>query len=368
MQSDENIGEHLVGIQRHLRDLGLHLRSIKLHQDEGENMEKQTLCLTARGHKPRRLPGKKRVVSSKKGKNTKSNLQHRNVNFTFVNINLTNSPLHVGSSSENRYCYGSCGSERQDMVLPPQPANDLDVLEESINDFVQSRETTIQLLYSVERDLIEGDLHVRLAKLKVAGRSTELVGTALVIGGFASSFFTFGTSLILVSVGAGLGAASGLTAVGGVLTEFITSKLTSEQAIRTIEQERIACDNLNAALERMNSTVRHELDAHESVGGVGTANIKRGKASGNTTFEAVSASGSSGRGMAIAGATLAAKVATIPVDPHTLIKSAIDIHKKNVPEIAEVIHNIADELQTQLHEKVGEIRANYGTAVELAVR
>ncbi|XP_022093370.1 uncharacterized protein LOC110980737 [Acanthaster planci] len=264
---------------------------------------------------------------------------------------------------------------QRDMDLAVQLARDIGALEDASMNYVRSRRATIQLL----RDLADYlQKHHHRAKIaKVVGGSVGVVASGLVIGGFVASFFTFGASLLVAGVGAGVGAAGGLTTVGGFLTEIITQKLTTTSAKKILEHDKIACDNLKAALERVESTWRSLRDAGRVVVGlasggrqifnvvdsiydlvrVGAVAFQAGEVASQTAFKAAS---TVGRGMAVVG--VAFSVIAIPLDLHTVITSSIAIHNRTVPEVARVILEKAKELaencpsEEEMHAHVTRIR------------
>ncbi|XP_038045471.1 uncharacterized protein LOC119720011 [Patiria miniata] len=381
-ENHDGVGwKHLEGVQRQLRDLGQHLRSIKLQQDGGENMEKQTLCVTAIGHKSRRLPGKNRVVSTKRRKNTRSIQQPITVNVKLVYypVVLTNSPVNLGDSSGHNYSYGSCDCENQDTALTLQLARALAALEDAANFYVRSRKATIQIFCGLATELQK---HLHCAKM-CAKVIEGLVGTVAStgFGRFVASFFAPGTSVEeLIGVVPGFGVGHGLSTVGEIITDIITSKLTSASAIEILEDDSIAFDYLKAVLERVHSTWKRLRGVRRVVTGVGagvgemqnspvtdsvyalmramgTVAFQVGQVAGKTAFKAAR---DVGHRIVMKGVMSTAS--STPQDLCTIITSVITLLYKTVPEMARVIREIAIDMMDldwpsaqEMREKVDSI-------------
>jgi len=89
-------------------------------------------------------------------------------------------------------------------------------------------------LRSLQEELDKHHRNVNIAK--VSGTSTSLVGTALIIGGFIGSFFTFGASLGLSIAGGAISTAGAITA-GATLTEWGIIKQSMKDIQKKIDHD-----------------------------------------------------------------------------------------------------------------------------------
>ena len=75
--------------------------------------------------------------------------------------------------------------------------------------------------------------HSNVNKATVAGSTAGIVGGGLMIGGLIAAPFTFGASLGLTVVGAGIGAAGGMTTAGAKLYDYKQSS-DNNKAVRSL--------------------------------------------------------------------------------------------------------------------------------------
>ena len=75
--------------------------------------------------------------------------------------------------------------------------------------------------------------HSNVNKATVVGSIAGIVGGGLMIGGFIGAFFTFGASLGLTVVGAGIGTAGGMTTAGARIFDYMQSS-DNNQAVRSL--------------------------------------------------------------------------------------------------------------------------------------
>ncbi|XP_038069720.1 cell invasion protein SipB-like [Patiria miniata] len=258
-----------------------------------------------------------------------------------------------------------------------QLAFQLQSLDDAATEFVRCRQNTVKVL----RDLVAylTKHHANAQTAKVVGSTAGLVGSGLTIGGFVAAFFTFGASLAISAVGAGIGAAGGLTTVGGMATEAITSKITEKGVQKALEDDNTAYQKFLEALGRLKSTwedmgaavmgvrsatvVGHGLGVVGGMVEAGAQAASVGKAAGQTAFKTASAAG---RGLAITGVVFS--VVAIPIDLYTLVTSAENISSKTVPELAKEIEKIAEELPCpsldEMKECVFKLRDEYNVNTE----
>ncbi|XP_067687176.1 apolipoprotein L3-like [Haliotis asinina] len=105
----------------------------------------------------------------------------------------------------------------------------LDELSGATTDCVARHDHVVQQLLELADELDKEEREVDIAKIGFA--STGAVGGGLALLGFGLSFVTFGASLILTAVGAGISAVSG---VGG-LTTTITEKIMKNEKLKEVK-------------------------------------------------------------------------------------------------------------------------------------
>ncbi|XP_022106403.1 uncharacterized protein LOC110987717 [Acanthaster planci] len=259
-----------------------------------------------------------------------------------------------------------------DMDIELQLSFQLQSLDDAAMEFVRCRQNTVKVLRDLVAYLTEHHTNAQVAK--IVGSTVGLIGSALTIGGFIAAFFTFGASLAVSAVGAGIGAAGGLTTVGGVATEAITSRITEQGVKKALEDDNAAYQKFLEAMGRLKSTwegmratvmgvrsatvVGHGLGVVGGIAEAGAQAASVGRAAGQAAFKTASAAG---RGLAITGIVFS--VVAIPIDLYTLITSAEKIGKKTAPELAKEISKIVEELpcpsEDEMKECVFKLRTEY---------
>ena len=207
---------------------------------------------------------------------------------------------------------------------------------------------------------------IPFSTVQISGGAAGIIASGLVIGGFVASFFTFGASLVLVGVGAGLGVAGGLTVVGGVATELISSKLTGAKAKEILKLDSNACNTLIENLESVNKSYKmlaavrlstgviggsqnifHIVDSFTDLVKVSSLTFDVAQGAGQTAFKAASAAGKTA---AIAGVVFS--VVTIPIDLYTIITSAQYLQNKTIPQVAQDLYALVKTLHCPTEEEV----------------
>ncbi|XP_071809816.1 uncharacterized protein [Asterias amurensis] len=231
------------------------------------------------------------------------------------------------------------------------------LLEEAALEYVRSRRETIQLLESLANELTTHHRNAQFAK--ISGGAAAILGSGLAIVGFAASFFTLGASIGLLSAGVTVGAVGGLAAIGEVMTKMISSRLTTKKAKQILLQDNNSCKLLVEAIEVVDISYRNLVTTLRVSSGVigGGKNILNVvnfvadmvevssvtlEAAGGVGQSAFKAATAAGKGVAIAGVVLS--VVTIPIDFCMIISSAKCLQEKTVPQVAQGICGIVEEL------------------------
>lgn len=115
--------------------------------------------------------------------------------------------------------------------------------------WVLKRQQTIENLQELSDSLHNDYRNSHIAGVTGAGVATASFG--LVLGGFIASFFTFGAGLIVSAVGAGVGAAGGLTMTGSKLAEYILSQSKTKLAQQALDEDREASEALRSCFEEL---------------------------------------------------------------------------------------------------------------------
>lgn len=209
--------------------------------------------------------------------------------------------------------------------------------------------------------------------VQVTGSSACVVGTGLAIGGFIASFFTFGASLFVTAVGAGIGGAGGLSNAGAFIALYVLNQKIFRRAQEAIDRDHAITQELREAFNGLNQNALQIIRDHQElemplkdrlllgnstcqiswivgkkfiydfckmaqlirVGAV-TADVAVDSAS--TAFRAMGAA----RVVNIVG--FAFGLALLPIDVYNIVKSSMSLHKGNTSAAEMRIRDIVDEM------------------------
>lgn len=194
-------------------------------------------------------------------------------------------------------------------------------------EFKVKRKLTVQLLRSLADEIQKHHKNVNIATL--TGASASLVGIGLMIGGSIAAFFTFGASLIVTVVGAGIAAAGGVTAGGSALAEYLLSKSNVKVLQKALDDDREMVEKIEELHRKINKPSE-----------IAKVSFKAG--SGTKT------DGNAAKGFHIAGLILSNVL--IPVDVYTLVKTFIDVHRGSITDVVKDIRKTADDLEAELNQ------------------
>ena len=181
----------------------------------------------------------------------------------------------------------------------------------------------------------------------------------MVIAGSIAAFFTFGASLIVTLVGAGIAAVGGVTAGGSALAEHLLSKSNVKVLQKALDDDREVVEKIEEILRKINkpseiakvsfkagSAPKAVVDTTKATA---TAAFQLGKSAsvngGKALFKTF---GNAAKGFHIAGLTLS--IVLIHVDVYTLVATSIDVHKGSIPDVAKDIRKKADDLEAELNQ------------------
>lgn len=136
----------------------------------------------------------------------------------------------------------------------------------TIKDLEKKRDKIIQVCRDARRS-------------RVAGALTSLVGGGLAVVGLGLIPVTFGGSLALSVVGAGIGVAGGITSVGATFANAIISKANLRDTQAIIEVDKQLCEQINKLgmeLKHIAQTIQEE-NPSEKIEDIVTSFLQGGK-------------------------------------------------------------------------------------------
>ncbi|KAM8953215.1 apolipoprotein L3-like [Pelodytes ibericus] len=232
----------------------------------------------------------------------------------------------------------------------------LEKFEDTQTSFLKRLEECIKEMRNIADDVDK--FHRAAILTNIAGSSIGIAGGVATIAGLLLSPFTFGASLVVAGVGAGVAAAGGLTGAAASVADNINIKAKCskvEELVKEVndqkEKMQEMLSNIDALIEDMRSLLGLQDAEWARLGARGVycaAEIAR-------LFQLVSVSVSAARGahMAARGARLAAAVSGvfaalfIAVDIAFVVKSANELNDGAKAEEAEKIREVADMLEEE---------------------
>ena len=208
---------------------------------------------------------------------------------------------------------------------------------------VKLREATVVELERIKEDIF--DVCQKTRRSRMAGAITSLVGGGLAAVGFGLIPVTFGGSIALSVIGAGVGVAGGAVSIASTVTDKVMSKgkLKQAQAIVNIDKQLTEQVNdlfikLHKILESIQrkdpSTTREQvmavlLQGHHllRVGAVAARSVHIARTVIQGSVFALKVAGPAARGIAVVGGV--ATVLTIPLDLYELISNSVKLYKKS---------------------------------------
>lgn len=129
---------------------------------------------------------------------------------------------------------------------------------EDFHRWIPVRRRTIRELEEMNLDEMTAeldDIHRKVNIATAAGASTSVVATGLVIGGFISSFFTFGATIPVMVAGGAVAAAGGLTTFGAKLSEIFLSRINIKKVEDAIAEDKEESEHLRKSIELFDSLI-----------------------------------------------------------------------------------------------------------------
>ncbi|ESO90073.1 hypothetical protein LOTGIDRAFT_164376 [Lottia gigantea] len=189
---------------------------------------------------------------------------------------------------------------------------------------------------------------------KISGGVAGTVGTGLVIGGFAASFFTFGTSLIVSGVGAGVGGFSTLVASGASIADFVISKREENLINKLLEKDEKCLEKIQHLFEDCNFLF-HVLSRNKNAEqGNQTIGLVKNLIGFTRITDVAIVVGRSAYGlvrdaakcMSILGVVFS--IISLPIDFHTVVTNSMAKHKGDKHKISEELKNFEENIEKGL--------------------
>ena len=255
-------------------------------------------------------------------------------------------------------------------------------LEDSLAKLKEIRSKTIQELEKLiikakaEEEAKHHGRNIRIAN--ISGSSAAIAGALFGGVGFGLSFVTFGASMILAAVGAGIGGLGGLTLAGTSATKYFLNKEIFTEVQAAVALDREATKEFLTAYEGIQSRIQHVnklglvKDLFEKVSNSPYFSFGKGlkclgkdiifesvntaitlKGVGRTVFVGVDAAADTGatvfRSLSAAGRVVhiggfAASVFLLPLDIYTVVTESKSFHK-GTNEVEERIKNLIAKLE-----------------------
>lgn len=240
-------------------------------------------------------------------------------------------------------------------------------LKEKLREWIPKREASVRTLRALADKLMEHHNNVHIAK--VAGSSASVAGFVLISVGFGLSFFTFGASLVLSSIGIGVGAAGGVTNAGSMIAEVCIQKDTYKVAQKIIDDDRKAVEAIEMLAQEFEKEAMKTITANGLKAGVTGALVVKNCVETGLKFGAriVGIAANEGgetffRGLSVAGRAVhiggfVFSAIALPFDLYTLVTSSIEIDaarngdQDNETDAAKTLRKLADELEMNMPNK-----------------
>lgn len=255
---------------------------------------------------------------------------------------------------------------------------DIETLYKLCIEWIDNRQQVLKELTKLADELKEHQKNVNIAK--VTGSSAAVVGAGLMIGGFAASFFTFGASLLVSAVGAGISGAGGATTGGAGIAKYFLDKKIYQKVQQSINRDEEITRNLQSHLDKLKLDVEflkinNKLSEPSIPVKTGLKTIKClgkdilynsiqaakalkkpskaitfGADAGASVFKSLS---TVGRAFRIGGFVVGAVL--LPFDIYTLVKSSIELHEGNASEAEKKIREVVETTTCPDKDKIREI-------------
>lgn len=229
---------------------------------------------------------------------------------------------------------------------------------------IKLRAATVAELKKIKEDIFNVCQNARRSKM--AGAITSLVGGGLAAIGFGLIPVTFGGSVALSVLGAGVGVAGGAVSIASTVTDKVMSKGKLKQAQAVIDIDKQLTEQVNELFARLQKilefiqrkepgTTRERaiallLQGHQlvRVGAVAVrgAQITRTVIQGSVF--ALKVAGPAARGIAVVGGVAA--VLTIPLDLYELISNSLKLYKRSDTEATKWFDKQLESLEAQQQE------------------
>ena len=208
--------------------------------------------------------------------------------------------------------------------------------------------------------------HNNVQIAKVAESSASIAGAVVAGVGFGLSFVTFGASLILTAVGAGVGAAGGVTNAGSSIAEASIQKDTLITAQKILNDDREATQAIKKLLEELGTEIKKRILENGVKAGFTSAFVLNNcvqtglKVGARAAGTAASEGGEAFfRGLSVTSRVahiggFAVSAILLPLDLHTLVTFSIrvDAARKGKndkePKAVKEMREMADDLEKNM--------------------
>ncbi|KAK3753987.1 hypothetical protein QZH41_009262, partial [Actinostola sp. cb2023] len=129
---------------------------------------------------------------------------------------------------------------------------------DDFHQWIPVRRRTIRELEDMDLDNMTTELdniHRKANIATAAGASTSVIATGLVVGGFVSSFFTFGATIPVMIAGGAIAAAGGLTTFGAKMSEIFLSRVNIKKVEDTIAVDKAESEHLRKSMEQLDTLI-----------------------------------------------------------------------------------------------------------------
>ncbi|XP_028390987.1 uncharacterized protein LOC114515865 [Dendronephthya gigantea] len=220
----------------------------------------------------------------------------------------------------------------------------------------RERRKLISLLREIANVIHKHEKNSRIAK--ITGASTSIVGTGLAIGGGIAAIFTFGASLVLTGVGIAVAVAGGTTVAGAEIANHLLRSTNVKMVNKVLEVDREETQNLQDLLKKIDEFAeKFKFSGKDfakpcvkmgfQTGRVIGATVQLTKSivseAGETLFKTL---GTASRVLHVAG--LVTSFITLPIDIHTIVATALEVHKGSIPDAVKHIQNLVQQLEDEM--------------------
>ena len=246
-------------------------------------------------------------------------------------------------------------------------------LQMALDVWLPMRRNVIEELETKKERIVEVCRKVRISR--IAGGAAGVTGGIMSVAGFALIPFTFGGSLLLTGIGAGIAVAGGVTAIGATIADLVINKKELREANDLLTLDRQLCQVMNSLRENIRNIAERIasedprvnveqvivgiLRGGQSAVRVGMAGIKAGitvaqlaEMGGIAALEgsvfALRLTSVAARGIAVVGGLVSALI--IPLDIYEIVSNSIKLSKQSPTAASKWLQEQIDFLKLQEEE------------------